>query len=135
LSSLPPINPAQLTMFPTTVEEHAEPIETKKKFSGPKVCTVCCSVFKTLKENNFDTCKNCRYKEKTKSEKKAKKQKAEVKIPESEDSLIPVLLLGEPNLRNVSLTVTDVQDKEFIKSSKLLALALEQFRKQNGFGR
>lgn len=47
----------------------------------------------------------------------------------------PVLLVGEPSLREASVRVEDVKGEKFLQERKSLQLALDTFRKENGFGR
>ena len=51
------------------------------------------------------------------------------------ETVVPISLLGEDVLRNVSCEVVDLKDSNFIESKKLLHIALDQFRNRNGFGR
>lgn len=46
-----------------------------------------------------------------------------------------VLILGNPVLREISTEVDDFQSTEIIRSFEALKQALENFRKNNGFGR
>ena len=46
-----------------------------------------------------------------------------------------VLLLGNPLLREKSSTVTDFRSQETIGQIVMLKQALDEFRKENGFGR
>jgi hypothetical protein len=48
---------------------------------------------------------------------------------------VPVLLLGEEKLRIASQPVEDVTNSDFVSESTLLHTALDEFRKQQGFGR
>lgn len=47
----------------------------------------------------------------------------------------PVLLLGDPLLRQKSVTINDLSNPKLKKEIKELKEALNQFRKENGFGR
>jgi len=46
-----------------------------------------------------------------------------------------VLLLGDPALREVSRPVNDFEDESFLRNGRRLIAALEQFRREHGFGR
>jgi len=48
---------------------------------------------------------------------------------------MPVLLLGDPCLREVSEPVTDLSDASFQRDAAALKAALNQFRQEHGFGR
>ena len=48
---------------------------------------------------------------------------------------VNVLLVGEEKLRLVSEKVVDVRQSDFLDESTLLHTALDEFRKQHGFGR
>src|SRR5687768_16005423 len=46
-----------------------------------------------------------------------------------------VLLIGDPKLRQVSTTVSDVHDPTFTSERVELERVLDEFRKKHGFGR
>jgi len=47
----------------------------------------------------------------------------------------PILLVGEKPLHERSVEVTDVGDAQFVRDAADLKATLEQFRRENGFGR
>jgi len=63
------------------------------------------------------------------------KEKSNLIDLEKEATLPPVLLLGDQRLRTVSTPVTDYSDQTFATQKALLKSKLEQFRRENGFGR